>query len=113
MFNVPFDPPFILFIGQRCSDSASELSRVRVHWEADTRKALELLPIYKFDAVVLEAQTFPQRISEIRVRSGAVLVILADTPDACLEAAQAGADDFVLKPCHAGELLVRIRSLLD
>ncbi|HEX4773106.1 MAG TPA: response regulator transcription factor [Bryobacteraceae bacterium] len=110
------DTPFLLFIGQRTSDrSAAELSaqgRLRVHWEDDLGAALERLPEGTFDAIVLDSGLSAKSISEVRLKSSSLLLTLADTPEACFEAMEAGADDFILKPCHAGELLVRTRSLL-
>lgn len=117
MTTAASDTPFLLFIGQRYSDrSATELAsqgRLRIHWEGDVCAALDLLPAAKFDAIVLDSGLSPKLISETRLKSGALLLVLADTPEACFEAMQAGADDFILKPCHLGELLVRTRSLLE
>jgi two-component system response regulator CpxR len=117
MITAVSDTPFLLFVGHpSCDESVSELvaeGRVRIHWESDIQAALDLVPDSRFDAIVLDSAVSGKLISELRMKSTAPLLPLAESPTACLEAMQAGADDFVLTPCRPGELFVRLCSILE
>ena len=69
-----------------------------------------------FDLILLDTSLAvldgPGLLLEIRARSSVPVLVLAEREEDCVRALQAGADDYVLKPCHSAELLTRIRVLL-
>jgi DNA-binding response OmpR family regulator len=78
-------------------------------------KALELVELVSFDVVVLEAgepetggiETLA-RIKQSRPETEVIILTSCDSADTALAGMQAGAFDYLLKPCDPEALLARI-----
>lgn len=128
MTQTAFDVPLLLFVGSGpeaasplATDAASELnSRGLAHTiqQPDPEQALTLIAEHRFDAVVAawtndKPAWDKSWADELQSRSGLPLIAIADGPEACLAALRAGAEDFILTPCRALEILARVQALLE
>lgn len=82
-------------------------------------EAIALCRIVRYDGVLLDlnmpGKTGIETCRELRrmmPRLAIVIVTVEDNEETIIEALEAGADDFVSKPFHLGELCARIRSAL-
>src|SRR3954469_8676305 len=83
------------------------------------REALEFLRLYDYDLVLMDLQLSDMPAYEVvrMIRSASLktpVVILSDTAtvQAKVKALDQGADDFLLTPCDAEEILARIRAVV-
>ena len=97
---------------------ALEHQSYAVTWLADGRKGASALPDESFDLVLLDLGLPGKDGLEVLLearRSGVktpILVMTArDAPEARIKGLDLGADDYLVKPFHLGELAARIRSL--
>lgn len=98
-----------------------ERSRYRVETAEGGQEALALLSTYQPDLVLLDIQMpgmdgleVCRRIRELQKGDLLPIIFLTgdERPDIHSLAFQAKGDDFLRKPVHSGELVVRIRSLM-
>jgi len=92
---------------------------IRSEQAASGREALEFLRLYDYDLVLMDLQLSDMPAYEVvRMMRAASLktpvVILSDaaTVQAKVKALDQGADDFLLTPCDAEEILARIRAVV-
>ena len=85
----------------------------------DSKEALEAIRLHRFDLVLVDIdvpgvsgiETCSQ-IRSLAPRAGIIVVAVRDDEDDRIRALEAGADDYVTKPLHAGELRARLAAIL-
>jgi len=89
-----------------------------VHEAEDGRRCRQIVQTVRIDVVLLDLG-LPDMdgvalAGELRARGdlGLVVVTRRSTPEARIEALDVGADDYLVKPAHFGELAARIRSVM-
>lgn len=88
-------------------------------WAADFSTAIRKISIYEYDCILLDL-TLPdgdgfKLLAELKAtnKSAGVIIISAkETLETRIEGFHLGADDFLVKPFHLSELLVRIQALI-
>ena len=97
---------------------ALEQQSYAVTWLTDGRSGAAALPDALFDLILLDLG-LPGRdgidlLLEARrngIRTPILIMTARDTPEARIKGLDMGADDYLVKPFHLGELAARIRSL--
>jgi two-component system KDP operon response regulator KdpE len=82
-------------------------------------EAIQSIKTIRYDAVLLDV-SMPKmggvaaclELRRLRPRLGILMLTVHDDYETKIEALDAGADDYVTKPCHMGELAARLRSLI-
>ncbi|HEY3268380.1 MAG TPA: response regulator transcription factor [Armatimonadota bacterium] len=85
----------------------------------DGLAALEAAGLGEFDLILLDVMlpgldgfSVSKRLREIGVRTPILILTAKDTTADKIEGLDSGADDYIVKPFHVGELLARMRALL-
>jgi len=82
-------------------------------------EAIQLVKAIRYDAMVLDV-SMPggggleacTEVRRLRPRLGILMLTVHDDYETKVQALDAGADDYVTKPCHMGELAARLRALI-
>ncbi len=108
-------------IGMMLEETLKESNFNTVRYISDSRQALDVFKEYKPDLILLDI-CMPHvdgfgvmaNLKELRSEEFVpILVLSAETDeDICIRALEAGATDFLNKPMHISETLVRIENLL-
>lgn len=93
----------------------------QVYTASCLEKAIDIMEREEFDLVIcdlmlpkIEDGLEVMRIAKNQIYNPSLLAMTAfDTAENAMEAMNAGADDFVAKGFHAGELVIRIKNMLD
>ena len=101
------------------NDQVLRQHNIRSEQAASGREALEFLRLYEYDLVLMDLQLPDVPAYEVvRMMRAASLkvpvVIMSDTAtvQAKVKALDQGADDFLITPCDAAEVLARIRAVV-
>lgn len=88
-------------------------------WVITRESALDKIGIYEYDCILLDLMLPDGDGFEIlkAIRSqnkleGVIIISAKDTLETRIEGLQMGADDFLIKPFHISELMVRIQALI-
>lgn len=88
-------------------------------WETNVSGAMERLELYEYDVVLLDLRLSTRHGFEIlqflksKQRNEGIIIISAkDNIETRIEGLTLGADDYIIKPFHLPELLVRIQALI-
>ncbi|MCL6527990.1 MAG: response regulator transcription factor [Thermaceae bacterium] len=92
-------------------------------WAVDTatlaQEAWSLLEGFPYDLLMLDlglpdgdGLALLQRLRGVGQKLPVLILTARDAPEARIAGLEAGADDYVVKPFHTGELLARVRALL-
>ncbi len=81
--------------------------------------ALDRIELHDYDCILLDL-SLPdgngfkvlQRLKHLRKSDGVIIISAKDSLDTRIEGLQLGADDYLTKPFHMAELLVRIQALV-
>lgn len=88
-------------------------------WVSDKKNALDRLISYDYDCVLLDL-ALPDghgfellvELKELKKSEGIIIISAKGTLESKIEGMELGADDYLIKPFHLSELLVRIQALL-
>lgn len=88
-------------------------------WVNNKSLALDKIGIYDYDCILLDLM-LPDGdgfdiLKEIRTQGrveGVIIISAKDTLETRIEGLQIGADDFLIKPFHLSELMVRVQALI-
>lgn len=88
-------------------------------WVNSKSLALDKIGIYDYDCILLDLM-LPDGdgfdiLKEIRTQGrveGVIIISAKDTLETRIEGLQIGADDFLIKPFHLSELMVRVQALI-
>ncbi|PKL78948.1 MAG: DNA-binding response regulator [Ignavibacteriae bacterium HGW-Ignavibacteriae-4] len=88
-------------------------------WEAEIDRAMERLELYEYDVVLLDLRLSNRNGFEVldflknkKRREGIIIISAKDNIETRIEGLTLGADDYIIKPFHLPELLVRIQALI-
>lgn len=88
-------------------------------WVNTKALALDKVGIYEYDCILLDLMLPDgdgfEILKEIRSQDkleGVIIISAKDTLETRIEGLQMGADDFLIKPFHISELMVRIQALI-
>lgn len=88
-------------------------------WAADMHTAMQKIGIYEYDCILLDLMLPDgdgfELLSELRKQQktdGVIIISAKETLETKIEGFNLGADDFLVKPFHLSELLVRIQALI-
>lgn len=88
-------------------------------WATNFRLALEKISLYTSDCILLDLMlpdgSGYELLKELKKQNkteGVIIISAKDTLDSRIEGLRLGADDFLVKPFHLSELLVRIQALI-
>jgi two-component system KDP operon response regulator KdpE len=86
---------------------------------ASGEEAIHLMKAIRYDALVLDISMPGMgglaaclELRRLRPRLGILMLTIHDDYETKVQALDAGADDYVTKPCHIGELAARLRALI-
>lgn len=88
-------------------------------WAIDKESALDKLQAYEYDCILLDL-TLPdgngfeilKTLKEADKTEGVIIISAKETLETRIEGLQLGADDYLTKPFHLSELLVRTQALI-
>jgi two-component system, OmpR family, KDP operon response regulator KdpE len=85
----------------------------------NSKEAIQIATTIRYDAVLLDISmpgvdglAVCLELRRLRPRLGILMLAVRDDYESKIEAFDAGADDYVTKPCHIGELTARLRSVI-
>jgi DNA-binding response OmpR family regulator len=88
-------------------------------WAADTRTAMDKISTYDYDCVLLDLMLpdgsgfdILKQLRSQNKTEGVIIISAKETLETRIEGLQLGADDYLTKPFHLSELLVRIQALI-
>lgn len=88
-------------------------------WSESKTDALDRLISYDYDCVLLDLALpdgngfeILNQLKELNKSEGIIIISAKDTLESRIEGMELGADDYLIKPFHLSELLVRIKALL-
>ncbi len=88
-------------------------------WAKDTKAALERVSIYDYDCVLLDLMLpdgngfdILKELKRQNKPEGIIIISAKEALETRLEGFNLGADDFLIKPFHLSELLVRVQALI-
>lgn len=88
-------------------------------WATDIKIALDKISIYDYDCILLDLMLPDgngfEILKELKIQNkteGVIIISAKETLETKIEGFNLGADDFLTKPFHLSELLVRIQALI-
>ena len=88
-------------------------------WATDINTALDKISVYDYDCILLDLMLPDgngfEILKELKVQNkteGVIIISAKETLETKIEGFNLGADDFLTKPFHLSELLVRIQALI-
>lgn len=88
-------------------------------WASTSEKATQLLHSFTYDCILLDLGlpdgngfSILKELKEEHKEEGVIIISAKDTLDSKIEGLSLGADDYLIKPFHLAELLVRIMALI-
>lgn len=88
-------------------------------WETNVSGAIERLGLYEYDVVLLDLRLSNRHGFEVlqflknkQRQEGIIIISAKDMIETRIEGLTLGADDYIIKPFHLPELLVRIQALI-
>ena len=88
-------------------------------WAKDFSAAMEKIAIYEYDTILLDLMLpdgngfeLLKELKKQHKTDGVIIISAKETLESRLEGFQLGADDYLTKPFHLSELLVRIQALI-
>ena len=88
-------------------------------WASDKKSAIDKIQAYEYDCILLDL-TLPdgdgfevlEELKKSERAEGIIIISAKDTLDTRIEGFQLGADDYLIKPFHLSELVVRTQALI-
>lgn len=81
--------------------------------------ALELIHSYQYDCILLDLSlpdgngfTILKKLKELNKEEGVIIISARDTIESKIDGLSLGADDYLVKPFHLAELMIRIMALI-
>ena len=88
-------------------------------WVTNTKMAIDKISIYDYDCILLDLMLPDgngfEILKELKLQNkteGVIIISAKETLETKIEGFNLGADDFVTKPFHLSELLVRVQALI-
>ncbi|SEA42892.1 DNA-binding response regulator, OmpR family, contains REC and winged-helix (wHTH) domain [Flavobacterium gillisiae] len=88
-------------------------------WVATTQAAIDKISNYDYDCILLDLMlpdgdgfSVLEQLKKQNKTEGVIIISAKETLETRIEGFQLGADDFMTKPFHLSELLVRIQALI-
>lgn len=88
-------------------------------WVENSKKAIEKISIYEYDCLLLDLMLpdgngfdVLKEIQKQRKTEGIIIISAKEALDTKIEGLTLGADDYLTKPFHLSELLVRVQALI-
>lgn len=88
-------------------------------WVTDKETALDKIQSYQYDCILLDLMLpdgdgfdILKEIKQLNKIDGVIIISAKETLDARIEGLQLGADDYLTKPFHLSELLVRTQAII-
>ena len=88
-------------------------------WVTNTKMAIDKISVYDYDCILLDLMLPDgngfEILKELKLQNkteGVIIISAKETLETKIEGFNLGADDFVTKPFHLSELLVRVQALI-
>lgn len=88
-------------------------------WATNKKAATDKISMYEYDCILLDLMLpdgngfdILQELKQQNKTEGVIIISAKDTLETRIEGFQLGADDYLVKPFHLPELLVRIQALI-
>lgn len=88
-------------------------------WVNQTKAAIEKISLYEYDCILLDLMLpdgngfdILKELKHQNKTEGVIIISAKETLESKIEGLQLGADDYLTKPFHLSELLVRIQALI-
>jgi DNA-binding response OmpR family regulator len=88
-------------------------------WAIDAKAAIDKITVYDYDCILLDLMLpdgngfeILRELKKQNKTEGVIIISAKETLEARIEGLQLGADDYLTKPFHLSELLVRIQALI-
>lgn len=88
-------------------------------WAKDAKAAIDKITVYDYDCILLDLMLpdgdgfeILRELKRQNKTEGVIIISAKETLEARIEGLQLGADDYLTKPFHLSELLVRIQALI-
>jgi DNA-binding response OmpR family regulator len=88
-------------------------------WVGDLSSAIDKILMYDYDCILLDLMLpdgngfkILSKLKELNKTEGVIIISAKETLETRIEGLQLGADDYLTKPFHLSELLVRIQALI-
>ena len=90
-----------------------------IEWVENIQAAMDKITLYEYDCILLDLMLpdgdgfeILKRLKELSKTDGVIILSAKETLETRIEGFQLGADDYLTKPFHLSELLVRIQALI-